>query len=178
MTPEGKWFQVQHSAGPNSPFIIVAEWPCRPPLSIFGGPDVGMPLPLGASYAPNAKIFTEASCMPRFDAAVADRALSQFDAPARKCLTTHRSGKAELTIDLLANGAVAGVYRSQPSSLNANEARCIGDVFRHAMSERFRDSAGRLIHRLVLAGEKGEGPVPAELKPLWAKEFPAPHIIE
>ncbi len=133
-----------------------------------------MPLPLGMSYAPNAKIFTEASCIPHFDAAVADGALSQFDARARKCLTSHRSGKAELGIELLGDGAVAWVSLSQPSSLNGDEARCIKDVFSHATIEGFRDRTGRLIHHLVLSG-KAESAAPPQLH--CPQDLP-PSIVE
>lgn len=154
VTPDGKWHQVQSSFCPNSPLIIVAEWPCEPPVGtrreLRNSP---RPLPLAAVYAPNAQIFTEASCTSRFDAAIAERALSRFDARARKCLTSLRSGKVALRIKLLGNGTVADVSLTEPNwqqydQQRYDQVRCIQGVFGTAMIEPFREERGELIHRL------------------------------
>ena len=154
VTPDGKWHQVQSSFCPNSPLIIVAEWPCEPPVATRRAlPDSPRPFPLDAVYAPDVRIFTEASCTSRFDAAIAERALSRFDAPARKCLTSLRSGKVALRIKLRGNGTVADVSLTEPNwqqydQQTYDQVRCIQGVFGTAMIEPFREKRGELIHRL------------------------------
>jgi hypothetical protein len=152
VTPDGKWRHIQSSRCPKRKPIILAEWPCEPPVAtrLALGVTTG-PLPPGLEYAPHAQIFPESSCLPRFDAAVAERALSKFDQPALKCLTSHRPGQAVIRIQFVPSGNVHAAYLSEPSWLNGAQARCIESIFHKATIAPFgRDTIGELFHGLVL----------------------------
>ncbi len=149
ITPDGKWRQISYSSCPGRKPVIYAEWPCeptaatKPMLGIMRGP-----LPAGAHYAPNAKIYTESDCVPKFDAAAAERAVSEFDLRALMCVTSNRKGSASIRIRFSPKGDRGSAYLSEPSWLNNAQGRCIEQVYSAVTIPPFRDEMGEIFHGL------------------------------